>query len=115
MSDLFHDGVSDDYWLRSQELWSRPLGTRTKLLTKLSARMREMLKARLNFAADQPHIWWGVSVENKPYGIPRVAHLQSAPVSAWFLSIEPLLEDLGELIGNSLGDWAARVDSEQGR
>jgi protein gp37 len=36
-----------------------------------------------------------VSVENKKFGLPRVAHLRSSPAAVRFLSIEPLLEDLG--------------------
>jgi protein gp37 len=51
----------------------------------------------LGVAAPQPNIWWGVSVENRKYGLPRIYDLQSANVSVRFLSIEPLLEDLGKL------------------
>jgi hypothetical protein len=39
----------------------------------------------------------GVSVEDRQYGLPRIADLQSAPAAVRFLSIEPLLEDLGAL------------------
>ena len=52
-------------------------------------------KTSLRLAASRPHIWWGVSVENKKFGLPRVAHLRSSPAAVRFLSIEPLLEDLG--------------------
>ena len=31
------------------------------------------------FAADVPHIWWGVSVENRSHGLPRIEHLASRP------------------------------------
>ncbi|MBC8094857.1 MAG: DUF5131 family protein, partial [Akkermansiaceae bacterium] len=41
-------------------------------------------------------IWWGVSVENKQHGLPRIDLLRSAPARVKFLSLEPLLEDLGE-------------------
>lgn len=51
----------------------------------------------MKFAADEKHIWWGVSVEDRKHGLPRIAHLQSAPAKVRFLSIEPLLEDLGQL------------------
>jgi protein gp37 len=51
----------------------------------------------LRFAAERPHIWWGVSVENKEYGLPRIRDLQKSPASVRFLSIEPLLEGLGAL------------------
>ena len=59
--------------------------------------MRDLLDRRLAFAAKQPHIWWGVSVEDRRYGLPRIAELRAAPASVRFLSVEPLLEDLGPL------------------
>ena len=37
----------------------------------------------------------GVSVENKKHGIPRIDHLRRVPAAVRFLSVEPLLEDLG--------------------
>jgi protein gp37 len=41
-----------------------------------------------------PWIWWGVSVEDRKYGLPRVAHLRNLPAAVRFLSVEPLLEDI---------------------
>jgi len=38
-----------------------------------------------------------VSVEDKKYGLPRIEHLRSADAAVRFLSIEPLLEDMGNL------------------
>ena len=70
---------------------------RYQVLTKRSARMRDLLSERLRVAAAQRHIWWGVSVENRRHGLPRVEHLRSAPARVRFLSVEPLLEDLGQL------------------
>jgi protein gp37 len=58
------------------------------------------------------HIWWGVSVEDKKYGLPRIGHLQHAPAAIKFLSIEPLLEDLGSFDISGL-DWAI-VGGESG-
>jgi protein gp37 len=49
------------------------------------------------FAAERENIWWGVSVEDRKHGLPRVDHLRQAPAKVRFLSIEPLLEDLGEI------------------
>jgi protein gp37 len=68
-----------------------------QVLTKRSERMMEMLSGNLRFVADASHIWWGVSVEDKAYGLPRIEHLRMTPAAVRFLSIEPLLEDLGEL------------------
>ena len=56
-----------------------------------------MLAGPLRDAAKEPHIWWGVSVEDRKYGLPRIADLQAAPAAVRFLSVEPLLEDLGKL------------------
>jgi protein gp37 len=42
-------------------------------------------------------VWLGVSVEDKKYGVPRIAHLQKVAATIRFLSVEPLLEDIGEL------------------
>lgn len=44
-----------------------------------------------------PNIHCGVSVENKHHGLPRIEHLLRTPAAVRFLSIEPLLEDLGDL------------------
>jgi protein gp37 len=66
-----------------------------QVLTKRSERMRDLLATKLRFAAEEPHIWWGVSVENRKQGLPRIGHLQAAPAAVRFLSIEPLLEGLG--------------------
>jgi len=68
-----------------------------QVLTKRSERLAKLLSTRLRFAASAPHIWWGVSVEDKRYGLLRIPDLQSAPARVRFLSIEPLLEDLGAL------------------
>jgi len=68
-----------------------------QVLTKRSDRLLALLKGPLKFAANQRHIWWGVSVENRRSGLPRIYHLKSAPALVRFLSIEPLLEDLGTL------------------
>ena len=38
-----------------------------------------------------------MSVEDRKYGLPRIDHLRQAAVKVRFLSIEPLLEDLGEI------------------
>jgi protein gp37 len=59
--------------------------------------VRPLSGQTLAAAASEPHIWWGVSVENKKHGLPRIDHLRAAPARVRFLSIEPLLEDLGQI------------------
>ena len=38
-----------------------------------------------------------IVVEDRKYGLPRVDDLRQAPAKVRFLSVEPLLEDLGEI------------------
>jgi protein gp37 len=97
MSDLFHEGVSDDYIEAVARVMVKAEWHTYQVLTKRSARMASLLQGRLRFAADAPHIWWGVSIENKEYGLPRLRDLRKSPASVRFLSIEPLLEGLGIL------------------
>lgn len=97
MSDLFHEGVPEDYIVQVAEVMMQASWHTYQVLTKRSERMRDLLNSRLGFAAQAPHIWWGVSVEDRKYGTPRIAHLQAANASVRILSLEPLLEDLGEI------------------
>mgnify|MGYP003352225954 CR=1 FL=1 len=48
-----------------------------QVLTKRSQRMRDMLQTELRFAAELPHIWWGVSVEDRDHGLPRIESIQN--------------------------------------
>ena len=97
MSDLFHDGVSDEYVEAVARVMVKADWHTYQILTKRSARMASLLRGRLRFAAKARHIWWGVSVENKQHGLPRLRDLQTSPASVRFLSIEPLLEGLGRV------------------
>jgi protein gp37 len=97
MSDLFHEGVPDDYIVAVTRVMARANWHQYQVLTKRSARMRDLLATKLRFAAQRSHIWWGVSVENRKHGLQRVEHLRDAPAGIRFLSIEPLLEDLDQI------------------
>jgi protein gp37 len=97
MSDLFHDGVPDEYIEAVAKVMTAAEWHTYQVLTKRSVRLATLLRGRLRFAAECSHIWWGVSVENKQYGLPRTEHLREAPASVRFLSVEPLLEGLGNL------------------
>jgi protein gp37 len=97
MSDLFHKDVPDDYVEDVCHVMERANWHTYQVLTKRSSRLRNMLQDRLSFAAKLPHIWWGVSVEDRAHGLVRIEHLRQAPATVRFLSVEPLLEDLGEL------------------
>jgi len=97
MSDLFHEDVPDDYIVDVARTMAEAPWHTFQVLTKRAARMRDLLKSALSFAGSSVHIWWGVSVENRKHGIPRIGQLQGAAARMRFLSIEPLLEDLGPL------------------
>jgi protein gp37 len=96
MSDLFQDGVPDQYIEAVALVMTEARWHTFQVLTKRSRRMAALLSTTLKFAATHPHIWWGVSVEDKRYGLPRIEHLRSSPAAMRFLSVEPLLEDLGK-------------------
>src|SRR5689334_13760343 len=104
MSDLFQDGVSDEYILAVVEVMMKCNWHTYQVLTKRSGRMQRMLQRELRFASDARHIWWGVSVEGRRLGVPRIAHLQGAPAATRFLSVEPLLEGLGPIALDGL-NW----------
>ncbi len=97
MSDLFQDEVAAGYVLAVADVMRRADWHVFQVLTKRSQRLRSMLSGELREIAAMPHIWWGVSVEDRKYGVPRIDHLRDTPAAVRFLSIEPLLEDLGEI------------------
>jgi protein gp37 len=97
MSDLFHEGVDDDYIVAVTRVMARADWHHYQVLTKRSERLRDLAGTKLRFAQNLKHIWWGVSVENRKQGLPRIEDLRRAPAAVRFLSVEPLLEDLGRI------------------
>jgi protein gp37 len=95
MSDLFHEKVPDDYIVAVARVMAAANWHTYQVLTKRPERLRDLLATKLAFVAAVQHIWWGVSVENKKHGLPRIDCLRAAPAKRRFLSIEPLLEDIG--------------------
>jgi protein gp37 len=62
-----------------------------------------------------------VSVEDRRYGLPRIDHLRAALAAVRFLSVEPLLEDLGTvnlrdihwvIVGGESGAGARPLDKK---
>ncbi|MGQ0634302.1 MAG: DUF5131 family protein [Planctomycetaceae bacterium] len=113
MSDLFHEAVPDSYIEQVVRVMELANWHTYQILTKRAERLREMLKRPLRFASRLDHIWWGVSVENRKHGLPRIDELRQAPAAVRFLSIEPLLEDLGRVDFTGI-DWVI-VGGESGR
>ncbi|HZZ26715.1 MAG TPA: phage Gp37/Gp68 family protein [Pirellulales bacterium] len=97
MSDLFQQGVPDSYIRQVAVIMQMADWHTYQVLTKRAQKMREMLQTQLGYVAGLDHIWWGVSVEDRKYGLPRIEVLRQSPAAVRFLSIEPLLEDLGTI------------------
>jgi protein gp37 len=97
MSDLFHTDVPTEYIEQVVRVMKLANWHTYQVLTKRADRLNELLNGRLKFAAELPHIWWGVSVENQKHGLPRIDLLRRSPAAVRFLSVEPLLEDLGTI------------------
>ena len=121
MSDLFQPGVPDEYAEAVSSVMVKADWHTYQVLTKRSDRLNELLNGRLRFAAERNHIWWGVSVEDRKYGLPRIEDLRNSPAGVRFLSVEPLLEDLGELnlsginwviVGGESGPGARPIQKE---
>jgi len=92
MSDLFHEEVPFAYIDKVLDVMRRAHRHTFQVLTKRAERMAEYCQGKTM----PPNVWLGVSVEDRKYGLPRIELLRSIDVMVRFLSIEPLLEDLGQ-------------------
>lgn len=108
MSDLFHEEIPDAFLERIfAVIRSTPHHT-YQILTKRAERLPRY------FAHHDcpPNVWLGVTVEDRAHGIPRIAALRRVDARIRFLSIEPLLEDLGTFDLTGI-DWVI-VGGESG-
>jgi protein gp37 len=119
MSDLFQDGVPDSFAGQVFEVMATADWHIYQVLTKRAEHMRELTTKLPPAIVHREHIWLGVSVEDKKYGLPRVEALRDTPAKVRFLSIEPLLEDLGRvdlrgidwvIVGGESGHGARRME-----
>ncbi len=98
MSDLFHSDIPESFVVQVAQVMMKANWHTYQVLTKRADRLHKLLTGPLKFAASASHIWWGGgSVEDTKHGKPRLELLQNTPASMKFLSVEPLLEDLGEI------------------
>lgn len=95
MSDLFQDQVPEEYIRLAFEVMLAADWHTYQVLTKRAERMAALTRLFPFDLRRFPHIWLGVSVEDKKYGVPRIDHLRQARAAVRFLSVEPLLEDIG--------------------
>ncbi len=112
MSDLFHEGIPDEYLRQVADVMESASWHSYMVLTKRPERMLSMLTGPLRSTAEREQMIWGVSVENRKHGLPRIDILRKCPARRRFLSVEPLLEDLGELDLSGI-DWVI-VGGESG-
>lgn len=93
MSDVFHEDVPFEYIDRIFETVAKTSQHTYQILTKRAERMAEYFKTRVV----PQNAWIGVSVEDLQYGVPRIDFLRKINAKVRFLSVEPLLESLGEV------------------
>ncbi|MFI4939762.1 MAG: DUF5131 family protein [Burkholderiales bacterium] len=93
MSDLFHEDVTFAHIDQIFDVIAQATQHTFQILTKRSARMSEYFQGK----AAPSNAWLGVSVEDRKYGVPRIDDLRQVKASIRFLSVEPLLEDVGAL------------------
>ena len=95
MSDLFHEDIPFSFLGRVFEVIARTPQHTYQILTKRSMRMREYFESKERQVP--ANVWLGVSVEDRKHGLPRIDDLRTIPAAIRFLSVEPLLEDLGDI------------------
>lgn len=101
MSDLFHEKVPFDFIDSVFDTIKKSHWHKFQVLTKRADIMAEYFKTRVV----PENVWLGVTVENKKEGLPRIDFLKSIQnVTIKFLSVEPLLEDLGQVDFSGI-DW----------
>jgi protein gp37 len=93
MSDLFHEDMDYGFVKQAVEVMRQAPQHIFQVLTKRADKMAGFFAS----VAAPENAWLGVTVENRKHGIPRIDYLKRIDAKVRFLSIEPLLEDLGEL------------------
>ncbi len=101
MCDVFDKRIPDHVRERLWDLIGETPHLDWLLLTKRGPNIKKYLS---EYWVDEDlwpetpnNVWLGVTVENRKHGLPRIAFLRQILAKVRFLSIEPLLEDLGEL------------------
>jgi|SRR5690242_10480821 len=119
MSDLFHKEVPRDHIAKVFDTMEKAHWHIYQVLTKRSTLLMKFLNERYRARQPPPHIWFGVSVEDRQ-ATSRIAHLRKANAAVRFLSIEPLIAPIGKLdlqaidwviVGGESGPGARPMDS----
>ena len=117
MSDIFHENMPIEYLNKIFEVIEQTPQHTYQILTKRADKMLDFLSKR----EIPKNIWLGVTVENQKEGLPRIDKLRDLKASVLFLSVEPLLEDLGKInlkninwviVGGESGNRARPMEKE---
>jgi protein gp37 len=120
MSDLFHGKIPFVYIDKVLDVIRETTQHRYQILTKRP----DVMAAYFSTRAIPSNVWLGTSVENQKHGLPRIPILRTIAASTRFLSIEPLLEDLGTfdlsqiswvIVGGESGPKARPMKAEWAR
>jgi len=121
MSDLFGSWVPDQWIGKCFGAMAEAYWHRHMILTKRAARLLEWSRAVCHYPKGDrsqrpipgwpPNVLVGVSVEDRPTKF-RIDYLRETPAALRFLSLEPLLGNLGELDLRGIG-WVI-AGSESG-
>lgn len=93
MSDLFHEDVPDAFVDQVFKVIASTPQHTYQILTKRAERLPQYFAQR----ECPSNVWLGASVEDQRYGVPRIDFLRQVNAHIRFLSVEPLLEDLGTI------------------
>ena len=117
MSDIFHENMPKEYLDRIFEVIENTPHHTYQILTKRADRMYDYFSKN----PVPSNVWLGVTVENQQQGLPRIDKLRHLKAKVLFLSVEPLLEDLGQInlknidwviVGGESGHKARPMDKE---
>ncbi len=112
MSDLFHEKVQFGFIFQVYNIMNSCPQHIFQILTKRPERALQFYKSTIDFDLSKiKNIWLGVSVED-PKNEDRIEILKQTPAVIHWLSLEPLLGDLGEIDLNGI-NWVV-VGCESG-
>lgn len=96
MSDLFHKEIPFKFIDRVFDTMEQAHWHKFQILTKRSSCLRSYVNARYEDGLAPPHIWLGISIEDAGKKS-RARHIQATQASVRFLSIEPLIGQIGSI------------------
>ena len=118
MSDLFHPSVPYEFASKVFDVMSLASRHTYQVLTKRPKSMARFVDTQ--GVEPQPHIWLGTSIEDRER-LYRLDQLRSVNAAVRFLSLEPLLEGLGDvdlsgvhwvIVGGESGPGARRIEGD---